>query len=146
MADRIAAQESDLLRSFREAYQEGNRAWNAGDFKRAYGGLPEKCEYDLAAAWPNARPLGGREEVVSFFQDLRETFPDLRTELGEFRELEEGSLLVGLHVTGTGGRSGAGVAMEIWQVWEMREGRPLRVSEFRDRRTAIEAAGVGAAG
>jgi ketosteroid isomerase-like protein len=143
MVQRDADQESELLRAFRAAYEEGNRAWNEGDFKRAYGGLTEDVEYDLAPAWPHARPLRGHDEIVAFFQDLRETFPDVRGEPRAFMQTDERTVIVGLHVLGTGGRSGVGTAMDIWQVWEMREGvRPVRVREFHDRRAAMEAAGA----
>jgi len=143
MVQRDADQESELLKAFRAAYEEGNRAWNEGDFKSAYGGLTEDVEYDLAPTWPHARPLCGHDEIVAFFQDLRETFPDVRTELREFIQLDQQTVIVGLHVLGTGGRSGVGTTMDIWQVWEIREGlRPIRVREFHDRRAAIEAAGA----
>ncbi len=129
--------------AFRAAYEEGNRAWNQGDFERAYGGLTDDVDYDLAPTWPHARPLRGHDEIVAFFQDLRETFPDVRAEPRAFTQADERTVVVGLHVLGTGGRSGVGTTMDIWQVWEMREGvRPARVREFHDRRAAMEAAGA----
>jgi ketosteroid isomerase-like protein len=143
MVERNADQESELLKAFRAAYEEGNRAWNEGDFKRAYGGLTEDVEYDLAPTWPHARPLRGHDAIVAFFKDLRETFPDVRGEPRAFIQADEQTVIVGLHVLGTGGRSGVGTTMDIWQVWEMREGvRPVRVREFRDRRAAMAAAGA----
>lgn len=138
-----ADQESELLKAFRAAYEAGNRAWNEGDFKLAYGGLTEEVKYDLAPTWPHARPLRGQDEVIAFFQDLRETFPDVRAEPRGFMQAGERTVIVELHVLGTGSSSGVGTTMDIWQVWGMREGlRPVRVREFHDRRDAIEAAGA----
>jgi ketosteroid isomerase-like protein len=137
-------EESDFLRAFRAIYMEGNRAWNEGDFKRAYGALPKNFEYQLAPTWPNARPLRGPDEIVAFFEDWRETFPDTHsgTEF-EFIEADERTMIVGFHVTGTGQRSGVQTEMDIWQIWEMGEGMvPVRVTEFPDRRAALEAAGA----
>jgi ketosteroid isomerase-like protein len=143
MVQRDAEQESEFLKAFRAAYDEGNRAWNEGDFKRAYGGLTDDVEYDLAPSWPHARPLRGHDEIVEFFQDLRETFPDMRGELRAFIQTDERTVIVGLQVLGTGGRSGVGTAMDIWQIWDMREHlSPIRVREFLDRRAALEAAGA----
>ena len=54
----------------------------------------------------------------------------------------EQTVIVGFDVTGTGASSGASTAMEIWQVWELAEDRPLRVREFSERARAFEAAGA----
>jgi ketosteroid isomerase-like protein len=135
--------ESELFKAFRESFEEGNRAWNEGDFKRAYAALPEDIEYLLTPSWPNARPLRGRDEVVAFFEDFRETFPDARAEIVEFVQADEGTVIVGFAVTGTGRSSGIGTEMEIWQLWEMREGmNPSRVREFASRDEALAAAGI----
>jgi ketosteroid isomerase-like protein len=135
--------ESEFLKAFRQAFEEGNRAWNEGDFTRAYGGLPEDIEYDLAPTWPHARPLHGPDDIVAFFQDVPETFPDVRSEVLELIQADERTVIAGLRVIGTGGRSGVGTQMEIWQVWAMRGGVvPVRVREFHDRPSALEAAGA----
>jgi ketosteroid isomerase-like protein len=137
------ADESELLKGFRAAYLEGSRAWNEGDFERAYGGLPEDFDYEPLGSWPHARRLRGPAEIVPFFEDFREAFPDARGTRYEFIQAGEQTVIVGFQVTGTGASSGAGTEMEIWQVWEIAEGlRPLRIKEFPDRRTAIEAAGA----
>jgi ketosteroid isomerase-like protein len=87
--------------------------------------------------------LRGGAEVIAFFEDFQETFPDARTSSHEFIEVDERTVIVGFRVTGTGRTSGAGAAMEIWQVWELREGMvPLRVREFQERAAALEAAGA----
>ncbi len=141
----MSAAESELLRAFREDFEEGNRAWNAGDVKAAYAELPDQLEYRLASTWPEARVLRSRDEVTEFFEAFRETFPDARTASHEYLEGDEGRMVVGFRVTGTGRTSGAGAEMEIWQVWEIRDQGGLtgsRVREFTDRREALEAAGV----
>jgi hypothetical protein len=61
----------------------------------------------------------------------------------EFIEGSEGIVIVGFHVTGSGRSSGAGTEMEIWQVWEVSDDLiPLGVTEFTDRKDALDAAGV----
>ena len=139
----MTERESEFLRGFRAAFEEGNRAWNKGEFERVYGGLPADARYELSATWPNAQPLCGPDEIVQFFRDFRETFPDARADLGEFVEAGDQTVVVELRVSGTGESSEARTTMEIWQVWEFRDGVPNRVSEFRDRRTALEAARAG---
>jgi ketosteroid isomerase-like protein len=136
---------SDFLRAFREGFEQGNRAWNAGDVKAAYAVLPDQLEYQLAPTWPEARVLRSRDEVIEFFEDFQETFPDARTASHEYLEGARGTAVVGFRVAGTGRKSGAGSEMEIWQVWEILDQDNLtvtRVREFTDRRDALEAAGL----
>ena len=136
-------QESELLRTFRQIFEQATRAWNEGDVKSAYAALPESMDYRLAPTWPDARVLHGRDEVVAFFEEFQQTFPDARTASHEFIEGGEGIVIVGFRVTGSGRSSGAGTEMEIWQVWQVSDDLvPLAVSEFSDRRGALQAAGV----
>ena len=100
-------------------------------------------EYRLAPTWPDARVLHGRDQVVAFFEDFQQTFPDARTASHEFMEGSEGVVIVGFRVTGSGRSSGAGAEMEIWQVWQVSDDLiPIGVTEFSDRQDALEAAGV----
>jgi len=141
----MSAAETELFRAFREGFEHGNRAWNAGDVKTAYAALPDQVEYRLAATWPEARVLRSRDEVIEFFEDFQETFPDARTASHEYMEGPNGTVLVGFRVSGTGRTSGAVGEMEIWQVWEIRDQDNLtvtRVTEFTTRREALEAAGL----
>ena len=141
----MSAPEPQFLRAFREVFEEGNRAWNAGDVETAYAALPDWLEYVLAPTWPEARVLRSRDEVIDFFTTLRETFPDARTTSHEFLEGENGMVVVGFRVTGSGRQSGAEAEMEIWQVWEIGNPDDLAVTgvrEFTNRHEALEAAGL----
>jgi hypothetical protein len=89
--------------------------------------------------------LRSRVEVIEFFEDFQQTFPDARTASHEYIEGPKGTVLAGFRVTGTGRTSGAIGEMEIWQVWEIRDqdNRTVtRVTEFTTRREALEAAGL----
>ena len=135
--------ESELLRTFRELFEEANRVWNEGDVKGAYAALPDEMDYRLAPTWPDARVLRGRDEVIAFFEDFQRTFPDARTASHEFIEGGEGTVIVGFRVTGSGRSSGAGTEVEIWQVWQVSdELTPIAVNEFSNRQEAVDAAGV----
>ena len=141
----MAAAESEFLRAFREGFEQGNRAWNAGDVKTAYSVLPDQVEYRLAATWPEARVLRSRDEVIEFFEDFQETFPDARTASNQYLEGAYGTVVVGFRVAGTGRTSGVEGEMQIWQVWEIRDQDNLtvtRVTEFTNRRDAADAAGL----
>jgi ketosteroid isomerase-like protein len=141
----MPAAESEVLRAFRERFEQGNRAWNAGDVKTAYAALPDQLEYRLATTWPEARVLRSRDEVIEFFEGFQETFPDARTTSHEYMEGPNGTVLAGFRVAGTGRTSGAVGEMEIWQVWEVRDQDNFtvtRVTEFTNRADALEVAGL----
>jgi ketosteroid isomerase-like protein len=140
----MPAAETELLRAFREAFERGNRAWNMGDMKTAYAALPDQLEYRLAPTWPEARVLRSRDEVIEFFEDFQETFPDARTASHEYLEGAHGTFVAGFRVAGTGRTSGVEGEMEVWQVWEIRDQdlTVTRVTEFTNRRDAAEAAGL----
>ncbi|HEX5974504.1 MAG TPA: nuclear transport factor 2 family protein, partial [Rubrobacteraceae bacterium] len=124
----MSTAESALLRAFREAFERGNRAWNAGDVKAAYAALPDQLMYQLAPSWPEARVLRSREEVIEFFEAFQETFPDARTASHEYLEGDDWAMVAGFRVSGTGRTSGAKAEMEIWQVWEIRGQEELTVT------------------
>jgi hypothetical protein len=138
--------ESQIFAAFKQAWQEGNRAWNEGDFRSAYGALPEDFELRLAGSWPNRREaLRGPDEIVAFFEELREMFPDAHSGPLEFIQVDDRRAIVGFLVTGTGRSSGASTEMEIWQLWEFgQELLPKRLTEFNERDAAFEAAGAAA--
>ena len=137
--------ESEFARGLRALFEQGNSAWNDGDLERAYQALGDDVEYKLAQSWPQARPLRGRAEVIEFFQDFREAFPDARAGPFEFVEIGERRVVVGFPVVGTGRASGVRTEIEIWQVWELAEGGiPVRVSEYPDRAAALRAAEAAA--
>jgi ketosteroid isomerase-like protein len=143
---RATERESELLRFFRAAFEEGNRAWNRGDVKTAYAALPDELEYRLSPGWPEARMLRSRDEVIAFFEEFQEMFPDAQTTGHEYLEGPDGTLVVGFRVTGSGRTSGVGTEMEIWQVFQTRETddglTAASVTEFTDRREALEVAGI----
>src|SRR5947208_16035979 len=94
--------ESEFLRAFREGFEQGNRAWNAGDVKTAYAVLPDRLEYQVAPTWPAARVLGSRDEVIEIFENCQETLPDARTASHESLEGGPGAVIVEARCTGTG--------------------------------------------
>jgi hypothetical protein len=132
--------ESDSFNAFRTVFEAGQSAWNEGDVKRAYATLPDELEYRLAPDWPESRVLHSRDEVIGFFQDLREIVPDAQSHSTELIEIDERTVVAGFKVTGSGRRSGTETEMEIWQVWKFAE--PLvasSVTEFTSRGEALAA-------
>ena len=138
----LTTDESEIAQALRSTAEDINRAWNEGDFERAYSLLGDDFVYTLAATWPQSRPLHGRAEVVAFFKDFRETFPDAHAGPLEFIEVGPQRLILRFPVVGTGRASGVRTEIEIWQVWQLDEGVPVRCDEYPDRAAALRAAGM----
>ena len=137
----VATDESEIAQALRSVAEDINRAWNEGDIERAYALLGDDFEYTLASTWPQSRPLHGRAEVVAFFKDFRERFPDAHAGPLEFVEVGPQRMIVWFPVIGTGRASGAKTEMQVWQVWQLDNGVPVRCDEYADRAAALKAAG-----
>jgi uncharacterized protein len=142
VTERAMRSESDQLRTFRTAYEEGTKALNEGDIERAFGTLPDEIEWDLPAILPDEGTLHSRDEIVAFLKKTKEVFPDWRANPQEYIDAGNGRIVVRNLMSGTGQGSGVGVEGEIFQVWELRDGVPVRMREFTDRAEAFEAAGL----
>jgi SnoaL-like domain len=134
------------LGQFKAAFLAGNRAFNRGDFRTAFAGLPPDCEFH-PLAYATERVLVGPEEVCRFFEEeIFGTFPDWRTDPVYFEQARDGVFVVLLRGRGTGGASRARARVDLAEVWELREGVPIRVREFPAWEEALSAAGLDPAG
>ena len=132
------------LWQFRAAFLAGNEAFNRGDFVTAFAGLPSGCEWH-SVAYATERVLVGPEQVCRFFEEeIFGTFPDWRSDPVHFLHAGDGIFVVLLIGRGTGGASRAPTRLELSEVWELREGAPVRVREFPSWDEALSATGLDA--
>ena len=130
------------LAQFRAAFLAGNEAFNRGDFARAFAGLAPGCEWQ-PVAYATERVLIGPEQVCRFFeQEIFRTFPDWRTDPVDFLQAEDGVFVVLLQGHGTGDASRAPTRLDLAELWELREGVPVRVREFPTWEEALSTAGL----
>ena len=144
--------ERHLLERFRANYLGSMEAFNRHDFEAAFAGTPPDFVFDISGAGLYERATGmirgssggvmhSREELIAFFRDWLEEFPDWHVDVEDFAEPTPGVVLV-THVVGGSGRvSGAPIARRITEVWDMRS-RPIRISQHQDQAEALEAAGL----
>jgi hypothetical protein len=85
--------------------------------------------------------MHGREELIAFYRDWIEQFPDWHVDVEGFAEPTPGVLLVTFTARGTGRVSGVPIGRRITEVWDTRS-RPIRVSQHREEADALEAAGL----
>ena len=141
--------ERRLLERFRANYLEFVDALNRHDFEAAFAGTPPDVVFDISGAGLYAGMIRGssgavmhsREELIAFFRDWFEEFPDWHVDVEDFAEPTPGVVLVTHMVGGSGRVSGAPTARRITEVWDMRS-RPIRISQHQDEDEALEAAGL----
>jgi len=130
------------LEQFKAAFIAGNEAFNRGDFRAAFARLAPDCEWHPFEEIPE-RVLVGPEQVCNFFAtEIFGTFPDWRSDPVHFLQVSSGTFVVLFRGRGTGGASGVQTPLDLAEVWELREGVPVRVREFISWEQALTAAGL----
>jgi len=136
--------ESNFLDVFRSAYEQGNEAFNRGDFQTAFGGLPDEFEFYTWPDSPEPGPHRGPGGVIRFFTDLRATLGGWSAKPTEYIDAGNGIVIVAIAVSGMAESVGLYAGGMGFQVWETRDLVPLRCREFASRKEALEAAGLAA--
>jgi hypothetical protein len=134
------------LAQFRAAFLAGNEAFNRGEFAEAFGTLAPDCEWH-SVAYATERVLVGPEAVCRFFEEeIFGMFQAWRSEPLHFLQAREGAFIVLLSGHGIGSSSGAPVELDLAEIWELRDGIPIRVQEFPHWEEALSAAGLDPSG
>jgi ketosteroid isomerase-like protein len=125
-----------------EAFKRGVDAFNRGDLEEAL----EVWAPDAIWDWSNSRGVDagvfrGHGEIRAFWQRFLETFDDVRVELDDVVEIEDGLLIVE-NVAYFQGRDGIQAqARSAWLV-TIRGGEQTSLTLYQTRREAFEAARV----
>lgn len=80
--------------------------------------------------------------VATFMREWLAPWRDYRLVGEEFREIGRDKVLVAGHQAATGRLSGVAVNDPIFSIWTFRGGKVVRLLFDRDRRKALEAAGL----
>jgi hypothetical protein len=80
----------------------------------------------------------GHEGVRRWWTGLVTVFPDLKPSPTETRDLGD-FVLIHMQGGGSGGQSGAGIDLDIWQLVEARNGLIVGYSAHRTEEEALEA-------
>jgi ketosteroid isomerase-like protein len=90
---------------------------------------------------PDRKIYWGREGYVDWVRQGYDVFADATFEPADLIEAGD-VVLVTVEVRAIGRTSGAAVTMVVHHVWELRDGRPWRVSGYLDLAEARRAAGL----
>jgi len=96
--------------------------------------------FDLTRAGPDGATYRGYEGVKAFWRMLRDAFGELQIDPEEI--IDGGDrLFTRIRLSSTGKTSGAMTEDVLYQVFTLRQGKPIRVEFLRERADALEAAG-----
>jgi ketosteroid isomerase-like protein len=127
-----------------EIVRRANAAFNRGDYEGAAESWHPDAEFrDLAHAADTPETLKGAQALLSLLSEWRESFDDFRAEISEYIEVGDKVVCV-TRWTGRGKASDAAVDVSQVDVYEVREGKIVRVTlAYPDKKTALEAVGCG---
>jgi ketosteroid isomerase-like protein len=124
-----------------DSFWRGTAAYNEGDWDAALATLDPDVEFDLSRVMPEMERYRGYEGVKAFWRMLRDVWGEFRTDPEEVIDAGD-KLFTRNRLRGTGIASGVATEDVLYQVFTLREGRPILVEFFRDRAEALEAAGL----
>jgi ketosteroid isomerase-like protein len=125
-----------------EAVRRGTAAYN----RRDLDGLMEDWASDAVLDWTNSRGFDanvyqGYDQIVAFWERFFTAFEDVRAEIVDLQEVEEGVLVVE-NVAHLRGRDGIEVqARSAWLVTR-RGGVTASLTLYQSKQEALEAAGL----
>jgi ketosteroid isomerase-like protein len=125
-----------VSRSGVEVVQRLFAALDDEDWEAALGAFDPEVEWR-----PTEGTFRGVEGVVASLAEWLEPWDEHHIEAEEFLEAGDRVLAV-IHLTGRGEASGMEIDQRFFQVYEVREGRIVRMVEFVRRAEALEAAGI----
>ena len=123
-----------------EVAEAVRQAWNAGDMDALRELLDPDALLRTVKNWPEPGPYVGREAVMGFFRQVRETFDaDMFEATGNYSHAADRVVSRGIwHGEGHGPESN----MEFTTVYSIRDGKIREVEYFWDHAEALEAAGL----
>jgi ketosteroid isomerase-like protein len=125
------------------AYLAMLRAFNRGDLVTAFALMDADCEFRNGERLVlEAGVFAGRDQVIRFFEELREVVPDWRVENRRFLQGRDGVFVALDHGRGSGRDSGAPVATELVSVLELRDWLVVRVHQYSDWEDGLRAVGL----
>jgi ketosteroid isomerase-like protein len=126
----------DLVRSIYSA-------WERGDYSSAGWADPEIV--GVVADGPQPRSWRGLDGLAQALREIREAWVDFRAEPEEFRELDDGRVLVLTRRSGRGKTSGLELGelrTEGAAVFEVHDGKVIRLTIYWDRHRALADVGL----
>ncbi len=126
-----------------ERLRAAQRAFNDGDFERAFAHLAPDVEWHFGPWVLDGQVLRGRAEVIGFYSRLRDAAGDWQVEAKEILAAGEGRFVVHQRGRYEGRTTKIKGEVDSFQVWELgADGLVVRLREYETRAEALQAAGL----
>ena len=127
--------EFDVLRRAYEAFNRRDREALVEFFD------PEAVWIPSSSAWGAGTAYRGHEGVRRLLDDVARDWQEFESEPREFRQVGEHILVLG-RVRAVPRRGGREIHSDTAWIWEMRDGKGLRLQAYTDPARAMEALGL----
>lgn len=132
----MSAENVETVRRLFEAFERG-------DFDAALALVDAKVEWDEPPDMPDTGgTYHGHTGMVAGFRRFLGAWEELRVEPEEVIDAPPDRVVVTTHWVGRSRRAGIEVDQRVAQVYELRDGKVLRLRQFREREDALRAASV----
>ena len=121
----------------RETLRLVYEAYNRGDWTGALCGMHRDIEWKTTRTGTHR----GHEEVMRFFEDMREPFEEVLTQPEEWFDHGD-RIVVFVRIRARPRGSNAVAENLVGHLWSMRGGKAIRCETFPRREDALEAAGL----
>jgi ketosteroid isomerase-like protein len=116
-------------------------AWGHGDYRSAEWAHPEiECVF---ADGPSPGRWTGLTGMTEVWRDFVSAWDEYHQEVDEYRELDDGRILVLARFGGRGKRSGLKLRTKGAVVFDVRGGKVTRIVRYWDRERALADLGLG---
>ncbi len=132
----ILQESAPIVRSVYAAFSGLARGGEIASYVAAH--FNSDCEY---LPVEEASTVRGHDALIRWIERWLEAWDDAWDEIDEI--VEAGEIVVAaIRVHGRGRKSGMEISQRLFDVWELRDGRVLRIREYLDPDHALKAAGL----
>lgn len=129
-----------MIEAFARAHRAGQRAFNEGDFERAFATLAEDVEWHVLPRAFETGVLHGRDEVVRYFRSVLDGMM-WSVEAQEFIDAGRGRVVIHQRGAAIGRTTGIADTLDFFQLWELgSDSQIARIREYETREEALAAA------
>ena len=123
-----------------EIVRRGNEAYARGDLATMLGDID--AEMITYREEPDGATFHGPDGLLKAIAEWVEDFDEFTFSAEEFIDANDDQVVVRIHQTATGSRSGASVEGDFWFVHTLRGAKVVRLDMFASREKAFECAGL----
>jgi ketosteroid isomerase-like protein len=137
----MSRENMEVVRTVFDAFQAGLARGDPGagfDLEA----VADDAEWIAAAEVPEPVSYRGREGFVEFMRIWTEDFDGWSIELERLIDASDNRVVGLFHQWGTGKGSGVSVELHSAVIYELEDGRVIRMRNYLDHRQALEAAGL----